>query len=86
MSPLNLLGLHSIAVTAYVSISWTTMFSFTMNYAPLLGAFQIKHFYIQVIPGIIPHNTLHCKCVHHFRAACNDKINDCAFKFSVVCK
>ena len=33
-----------------------------------------------------PHHTWHCKCAHYLSATCDDKINDCAFKFSVVCE
>ena len=28
----------------------------------------------------------HYKCPHHFSATCDDKVNDCGFKFSVACK
>ena len=28
----------------------------------------------------------HCKRPHHFSATHDDKVNDCGFKFSMVCK
>ena len=33
-----------------------------------------------------PHHTLHCKCVHRFSVARDDKINNCGFKFSAACE
>ena len=53
----------------------------------LLGAFQIKHLIIIcVIPGIIPLPYLTLQTRTPFCAARDNKINNCGFKFSMVCK
>ena len=54
------------------------------SYAPSLGALNIFIFVSSRV--LSPHHTQHCKCAHYFNATCNDKINDCGFKFSVVCQ
>ena len=51
------------------------------SYAPSLRAFQIEHLHISVIPSL--HLNLY-KCTYHFSTTCNDKINNCGFKFNVA--
>ena len=48
--------------------------------------FKLNIFIFMSSQVLSPHHTWHCKRMHHFSAAYDNKINTCGFKFSVVCK
>ena len=85
MSLLSLLGLHSITIG--ISYIWITWFYFTRNLCSVESIWNWTALYLCHLRLLLsPHNTSHCKHVHHFSAAHDDKINDCGSKFSIVCE
>ena len=79
-------SIQSPFTKAFISISWITWYSFTRKLCCHCWEQLKLSIFISCHPGLLlsPHNTSHCQHAHHFSAACDDKINNCNFKFSMA--
>ena len=68
---------YSPIATVYASGSWITRFSLTKMLCSIIGS--IIFMSSRVLSS-------HYRCPHRFSATSDDKVNDCGFKFSVVCE